>query len=134
MKNTALFLALIITSVFTYGQNLIGYKSREIQTFMKENRQDMNSETVANSSFNYLRYSDNNDNVTLIFFLNNDSICSNIKMICDKSIKAEKLKEFNSLYKPNGANKWIDIRDGKNFTIEIREEKWSFDVIIESEK
>ncbi len=134
MKNITLFVVLTITCVFTYGQNLIGYKSKEIQNYMKENHQDMNSEKVTNTSFNYLRYSDNFDSQTLFFFLNNDSICKGIKMICDKSIKGKILKEFNSLYKPKGENKWIDTHDGKNYFIEIRDEKWSFDVIIEPDK
>jgi hypothetical protein len=134
MKNITLFVVLTFTCVFTNGQNLIGYKSNEIQKYMKENHQDMNSEKVTNASFNYLRYSDNFDSKTLLFFLNNDSICKSIKMICDKNIKEQILKEFNSLYKPDGEYKWIDSRDGKNYHVEIRDEKWSFDVIIEPDK
>jgi len=134
MKNIALIVVLTITCVFTNGQNLIGYKSNEIQKYMKENRQEMNAEVVTNVSFNYLRYSDNFDTQTLLYFLDNDSICKSVKMICDKSIKGEKIKEFNSLYKPDGENKWIDIKESKKFLIEIRDEKWVFDVIIEPVK
>ncbi len=134
MKNITLFVILTMTCNFIYGQNLIGFRSKEIQKYMKENRQDMNSEVVTNTSFNYLRYSDNFDTQTLLFFLDKDSICMSVKMICDKSIKGEKIKEFNSLYKPNGENKWIDYRKGKKILIDITDEKWVFDVIIESEK
>lgn len=134
MKNITFFVILTMTCNFIYGQNLIGFRSKEIQKYMKENRQDMNSEVVTNTSFNYLRYSDNFDTQTLLFFLDKDSICMSVKMICDKSIKGEKIKEFNSLYKPNGENKWIDYRKGKKILIDITDEKWVFDVTIEPEK
>lgn len=134
MKNITFFVILTMTCNFIYGQNLIGFRSKEIQKYMKENRQDMNSEVVTNTSFNYLRYSDNFDTQTLLFFLDKDSICMSVKMICDKSINGEKIKEFNSLYKPNGENKWIDYRKGKKILIDITDEKWVFDVTIEPEK
>jgi hypothetical protein len=134
MKKVSLILILILTSVFTHGQNLIGYTSREIQKYMKENHEEMNLEQTINISFNYLKYSDNFETQTIIFFLNSDTICRGERMICDKSIKKDKIKEFNSIYKPNGDNKWIDSRDGKDYLIGVLDEKWSFVVTIEPNK
>jgi hypothetical protein len=101
---------------------------------MKENRQDMNSEKVINSTYNYLKYSDSGDSQTLLFFLNPDSICTSIRSVCDHSIKGEKVKEFDTIYKKIDANKWIDKRDGKDYLVEIRDEKWSFLIVIEPSK
>jgi hypothetical protein len=101
---------------------------------MKENRQDMNAEKVINSAYNYLKYSDSGDMQTLLFFLNHDSICTSIRSVCDYGIKGEKVKEFDAIYKKSDTNKWIDIRDGKNYLVEIRDEKWSFIILIEPSK
>jgi hypothetical protein len=134
MKKTFLILILIMTYAFINGQNLIGYHGKEIRKYMDENYQDMNLEQIANSSFNYLKYSDNQETITWIFFLNNDTICKSERMICDKTIKKDKVKEFNSKYKANGENKWIDSRDGRDYLIEISDEKWSFVVNFEPNK
>jgi len=134
MKTVILSVILILTSFFSQGQNLIGYAEKEIQKFMKENRQDMGKEIVSNSKFSYLKYSDSEDTQTLLFFLDSDSICKSIKLICDIRVKTEKVKEFNSIYKPYGENKWIDTHNGKNYLIEIRNDQWSYNIIIEPVK
>jgi hypothetical protein len=101
---------------------------------MKEKCQEMNSEKVINSAYKYLKYSDSGGSQTLLFFLNRDSICTTIRSVCDYSIKGEKVKEFDTIYKKSDANKWIDKRDGKDYLVEIRDEKWSFLIVIEPSK
>ena len=107
------------------GQNLIGYKDGEIRKFMKENKSDMSFNKVNNSEFTYLKYSDRADSQTMLFFLNRDSVCQSIRIICDAGAKAKKVKEFNTIYKKHSANKWIDNRNGNNYLIELRDDKWS---------
>ena len=80
------------------SQNLIGYKGKEIRKYMKENQHEMNYNNVVNSKFSYLKYSDNLENQTILFFLNRDSVCKNVRIICDSSLKTQKVKELNSLY------------------------------------
>jgi hypothetical protein len=101
---------------------------------MKENRRDMSSEKVTNNRYKYLKYSDSSDSQTFLFFLNPDSVCKSVRMICNVSIKAEKVKEFDSIYKKSGEYRWIDKREGKDYLIEIRNEKWSCIIIIEPDK
>jgi hypothetical protein len=55
-------------------------------------------------------------------------------MICDVVLKAEKVKEFDSIYKKSGENKWIDTRAGKNYLVEIKDERWSCIVTIAPDK
>ena len=94
----------------------------------------MNSEKVINSAYNYLKYSDSGGSETLLFFLNRDSICTSIRSVCDFGIKGEKVKEFDATFKKIDTNKWIDKRDGKDYLVEIRDEKWSFIILIEPSK
>jgi hypothetical protein len=134
MKNITLSAILISTCIFTYGQNLIGYKGKEIQKYMKENRMELSSEKVINYRFKYLKYSDTSDSQTLFFFLNPDSVCKSVRLICDQNVKAEKVKEFNSIYKKSSENRWIDKREDKDYLVEIRDEKWSCIITIEPDK
>lgn len=94
----------------------------------------MNYNNVVNSKFSYLKYSDNSGNQTMLFFLNPDSVCRSVRIICDFSMKSQKIKELNSQYIKNGENKWIDRRDGKEYLIEIMEGKWSCVISIERKK
>jgi len=134
MKNITLFALLFLTGVYAVGQNLIGYNDEEIKKYMKENCKEMNFEKVTNSIFRYLKYSDNSNSQTLLLFLNPNSVCKSVRMICDVNAKTEKVKEFNSLYKRSGENKWLDLRAGKVYIIEIKEEKWSCIISIEPDK
>jgi hypothetical protein len=134
MKIFTLSAALILTCFWVQSQNLIGYRQKEILKYMKENRTDMNYNNVVNNKFSYLKYSDNSDNQTLLFFLNPDSVCKSERIICDISMKYQKIKEFNTHYLKSGENTWIDKREGKEFLVEIAEGKWSCVISIEPKK
>jgi hypothetical protein len=134
MKIITLSAALMLTCVCSYGQNLIGLREKEVMKYMKDNRHDMNYNNVINSKFNYLKYSDNSENETVLFFLTPDSVCRSVRIICDESIKSQKIKELDSKYVKKGENKWIDKKGGKEYLIEIMEGKWSCIISIEPEK
>jgi len=134
MKIITLSAALMLTLVCSYGQNLIGLREKEVMKYMKDNRHDMNYNNVINSKFNYLKYSDNSENETVLFFLTPDSVCRSVRIICDESIKSQKIKELDSKYVKKGENKWIDKKGGKEYLIEIMEGNWSCIISIEPEK
>jgi hypothetical protein len=134
MKIITLSAALILICICTQSQNLIGYNENEIMKYMKENHSDMNYNNVVNSKFSYLKYSDSSENQTFLFFLNPDSVCRSVRIICDINMKSQKVREFDSKYMKRGENKWIDRRGGKNYFIELMEGEWSCVISIESEK
>ena len=94
----------------------------------------MNIEYTRNNKFNYLKYTDNSNSHTILFFLTQDSVCKSVKVVCEASMKDHKVKEFDSLYKKSGKNKWIDRREGNNYLVEIKDEKWSCIITIEPDK
>ena len=62
----------------------------------------MNYNNVVNSKFSYLKYSDNLESQTILFFLNPDSVCKSVRIICDSSTEIAKGEEFNSSYIKKG--------------------------------
>jgi hypothetical protein len=133
MKTAALFIFLIVISGCTFAQNLVGYNDRQIRDFMKKNRKEMHFNNVKNSLFSYLKYSDNSESQTILFFLTPDSVCKGVRVICENTMKPDKIKELDKCYKRIGDHRWVDNRDGKNYLIKLEEEEWSCCIIIEPE-
>jgi hypothetical protein len=134
MKKLTLSVLFILLCFVVQSQNLIGLKAKEIRAYMKENRSEMNYNKVVNTRYNYLKYSDNSENQTILFFLNKDSVCREVRITCDHGLREQKIKEFDSRYKKNGENRWLDSQNGKNYKIELKDGKWSFVISIEPEK
>lgn len=134
MKKITLSLSFVLLCLITQSQNLIGLRGKEIREYMETNHNEMNYNKVVNNKFNYLKYSDNTENQTILFFLNRDSICKEVRITYELGLKQEKLKEFDSRYKKNGENSWIEKKNGKNYRINMKEGKWSLVISIEPEK
>ena len=116
------------------GQNLIGSNDMEIRRYMKDNHSEMNLNNVTNDRFFYLKYSDNSDSQTLLFFLDRDSVCKSVRMICTPELKKSKESDFNMIYRKTGNNTWIDRKDGKDYLIRINDEEWACVITIEPDK
>jgi hypothetical protein len=134
LKIVVLSACLLLICVFTHGQNLVGYKGKDILRYMKINHREMNLNSVVNNMFSYLKYTNNLETQTILFFLNADSVCRNERIVFDKSLKSLKMKEFDSRYLKKGDNKWIDRHDGKSYKIELSEGEWSCVISIETDK
>lgn len=83
-----------------------------------------------NSTFKYLKYADKDESMTLLFFLNADSTCKSERFVCDKSLKTQMIKEYDSIYTRSGDDVWTETKKGKKYIIELKEEEWSFNVTI----
>jgi hypothetical protein len=134
MRRIIFFGILIMAVTSVYGQNLIGLKYSEIRKYMKENYRQMNYNAVVNNRFNYIKYTDNSDSQTILFFLTTDSVCKSVRLIIDSSLRSEKEEEFNLKFRKSGDKRWIETRNGKDYIIKLSEEGWSCTINIEPDK
>jgi hypothetical protein len=122
---------LLLLSVNLSGQNLIGYNDQQIRKHMTDNEKSMVFQSfINNNTFKYLKYSNDEGTITLLFFLDEQLVCKSVREICDKSLKSEKIAAFNSLFKKTGENQWSEIKNGKSYLIEMKDEEWSFNITI----
>ena len=129
MKISSIILFLI--SMNLNGQNLIGYSEKEIKQYMSDNQKNMTFQNfINNSTFKYLKYTDTDEMMTALFFMNENLVCKSVRFICDKSLKTVKTKELNSLYKKITDNEWVETKNGKDYRIDLKEDEWSFNVSI----
>jgi hypothetical protein len=134
MKNLAFSALLLLSFTRVTGQNLIGCNDEEIKKFMRENRKEMNIENVTNNDYNYLKFSDNSETQTILFFLDNKAVCNSIRVIYEEGLRKQKMNELNSIYKKKSENTWTDIRQGKKYLISLKDDEWSFVITMEPEK
>ena len=134
MRKLALLILLISSFLTSSGQNLVGMNSSEIRKYMSENHKSMNFNSVVNSKYSYLKYTNNDETVTTLFFLDQNSVCTSMRIVCDLMIKGQKVKEMNGIYQNTGENTWIDKKNGMNYLVTLRSEKWSCTITIEPEK
>ena len=60
-----------LISINLNGQNLIGYSEKDVRQYMADNQKGMAFQSyINNSTFKYLKYSNKDETLTLLFFLN----------------------------------------------------------------
>jgi hypothetical protein len=122
---------LFLVSFNLSAQNLIGYNEQEIRKYMTDNEKSLTYQSfINNSTFKYLKYADSEGTTTLLFFLNEQMVCKSVRLIIDKSLKAQKIKEYNSLYKKAGDNQWTEAKNDKIYLIIMKDEEWSLNITI----
>ena len=134
MKLFSLLILFIPGVAAVSGQNLIGYKYVEIRKYMMEKEKNMNQDISYNAHFRYLKYTDNTDSETKLFFFNADSVCTSIQIICDGMTRSEKIKEYDTLYRRSGKNVWIDSVGSGKYMIRLKDDEWSSTFIMEPVK
>jgi hypothetical protein len=130
MKILALSVLTAILCSSLCAQNLIGMDEKEIKNYMKENLKGFNLQDDNNTSFSYVKYIDNQDNQTILFFLTDKAVCSEVRIICDLILKNEKIKELNSLYGTPDNYVWTEKKNNNTYLIELKDEKWFFSINI----
>lgn len=134
MRLICIFIILSLGCDFSVGQNLVGKNEKEIRQYMQSGMKDMRISNVVNNSFSYLKYSDDDDNQTILFFLTPEQICKSMRIIFSTSMKEEKRKELNEKYSRTGEDTWLDEQKGEKFIVKFIEEEWSCTITIEPEK
>jgi len=116
------------------GQNLVGYSPKNIKNYMKENYPGHSLQTgVVNEAYKYLKYVDDEEVETLIFFLNERDICNAVKIICDNSLKSSKITDLDNRYTRTGISFWREERKGKKYVIELVNDQWFFTINIKED-
>jgi hypothetical protein len=129
----ALTVLLAFFNLSISGQNLIGYNEKEIRQYMRDKQKNMDFQNFTNNStFKYLKYVDKDDSQTLLLFLTADSVCKSMRLVCDKSLKTQKTKEFDNIYRKKGENVWTETKEGKKYIIELKDEDFSLSITFRS--
>lgn len=112
------------------SQHFIGMHSEAIKEIMDEDHSDFNEDnSFVNKSFNYLKFVDNLEQQTWLFFLDDNDYCKSSKLVCDYLLLDDKIAELNDTYKKNGNLAWSYQQNDKSFSVTLKKEEWFFSIL-----
>ncbi|MCG8698217.1 MAG: hypothetical protein MI922_09195 [Bacteroidales bacterium] len=128
---------LIGVSNRTDAQYLIGKHAKDIISIMKtdpEYRYLKLNTTDKNKSFKYLKYEDRINQITVLFFLDDDNNCKMIRMMYDYSNINDVLEKMNKELEKVDDKRYEYKIDGKTLTLDLQEDEWFFTVTVREKK
>ncbi len=124
-----------IQTIHAQVGHFIGLHKNEIKTKMQSDLDEFNlDETSVNRTFNYLKYVDYLAQQTILFFLDENDICTASKWMCDYVLLDEKVDELNNEYKETGEDKWQYKHNNQIYEVELEKEDWFFSIITRPKK
>ena len=128
-------IALLLIVEAGFAQNFIGMHKDEIKQTMKETQKSLklNTSTV-NKHYNYLKYEDPINEITVFYFLSDQDECIQIRKIYDYSNINDVVAQLNDDYKEDGFNKWYYKDKGKKYDVILKEDDWFFTVTVKKEE
>lgn len=128
-------LIIILTAFILYSseicsaQNFIGMHKDEIIKAMNETQKNLKlNNDVVNPHYNYLKYEDKINEITVLFFLSEKDCCTMIRKIYDYSNINDVIAELKKKYTAGGPEKWYYVDKDKKYSVVLKEEEWFFTV------
>jgi hypothetical protein len=116
-----------------FSTHFIGLQKNEIKKIMSNEYSQLKLNTSnVNKAYNYLKYEDFVNEITVLFFLSEDDECKRIRLMSDYSNLTDVLNLLNSYYEINGKNTWKYSVDKKNYAVNLDEGDWFFTVTIKN--
>jgi len=129
----AFLLALLCSNA--EAQEFIGLPEDNIREIMKADRPGLSIDNrVKNDTFRYIKYSSGDDNETWVIFIDDKGRCNGVRITCDNICYDRKIKELNSLYKPDEPYSWSYRSGGEEVSVRLKQESWFFTVTHERKK
>lgn len=131
LKIALLATILWLSTQDVYSQNFIGMSKSEILLEMKRSHRNFNLNTTnVNPHYNYLKYEDPINEITILYFLSDKDECKLVRKMYDYSNINIVEKELNEKYTKVDDNKWEYKQLLQKYSVELTEGEWFFTVTI----
>lgn len=118
-------------TVEIYSQHFIGMHKNKIIEVMNDSKKSFNLNTSnVNPHYNYLKYEDRINEITILYFLSDDNKCTMIRKMYDYSNIIDAENELDEKYTKIDKNKWEYRYMMQKFSIELVEGDWFFTITI----
>lgn len=135
MKLFNLFIICFLCSFYSYSQILIGYHEDDIVEYVEEKYPEFMLSTGSFSgTTNAVKFESQDGEKTLMFFLNDENICQYSKLMLDIDVFDQTVSTLNKKYKNIGENKWLTVKEGKEYVLSIEKTSWMFSIVTQKKK
>lgn len=112
------------------AQNLIGRKAEEIRKYMKTEQNIFSlDETTVNKVYKYLKYVDEMETRTALYFLSDDDRCTWYKVVYDNDLLPSVIAGMDSACRKISDTLWLEKSGGKTYQKVLERQDWFFSVI-----
>lgn len=128
MTAKALILSILVLffALKLSAQNFVGKNKEEVRKLMAEYQKELiEDESVNNPVYDMIRYSDRDENQTIIFVFEN-GLCRYYKQMCDYSLMKEITKRLDAENKRVNDSTWSFQTEGNDYIISLKKEQWYF--------
>lgn len=123
----------LFTALFTLvcspaaAQNFVDMKETAIVRIVERDYAGfIRQKEILNDNHSYLKYETGDGLQTLLIFLDQKGVCTEVRLSFDKSVYVEKLGMLNKMYSNSGNGLWTDKRGGKEYIITLADENWYY--------
>ncbi|HHJ09265.1 MAG TPA: hypothetical protein ENK25_00030 [Bacteroidetes bacterium] len=112
------------------AQNFIGRKAEEIRKYMTTEQNNFSlDETTVNKVYKYLKYVDEMETRTALYFLSDDDVCTWYKVVYDNDLLPSVIAGLDSTCRKVSDTLWLE-KSGENTCQKIlKRQDWFFTVI-----
>ncbi len=129
---SAIFMALALTGT---AQEFIGMQTDQIKKEMRAAGKDFAlDESTVNKVYKYLKYVDDLETRTILFFLSEDDVCTWYKVIYDNDLLTSVVQQLDSTCRKISDTLWLEEIDGRQYRKELKQQDWFFSVTTRPER
>lgn len=120
VTTTFLFLSLSINA-----QNYIGFHKDDIVKLMPQEYKGFYFEKEVNVyDRGFLKYVNTVEEQTVLFMINTDGVCTAVSRMYNTWLHEQVVNELNKKYQQVSTNKWLEVKDGKEYHLALIKGKW----------
>lgn len=115
----------VILSLSINAQNYIGFHKDDIAKLMPQEYKGFYFEKEVNvDNRAFLKYVNTVEEQTLLFMINTDGICTAVSRMYNTWLHEQVVSELNIKYQQVSTNKWLEVKDGKEYILTLIKGKW----------
>jgi hypothetical protein len=128
MKNIIVLIYVLLFSFASYAQkgHYIGLHKTRVIEEMEKNMPDFILARVINPAYNYLKYQDDMGEQTILFFLDEEDVCTAHRFMSHYIHLGQEITRLNREFSKVNEQQWEYSRNGEGFIIDMKKEQWYF--------
>lgn len=126
-----IFIICLLTLAFIQckSQSLVDLTKDEVKLVVKKELNKFSPDKrIVKQQFNYLKFINRSETITLIVYFSKNDTAISSKLICDYAEKDFMLNDLNEKYEKVGDKNWEYEKEGITYNVEMKDLEWYFTV------